>query len=400
MTASSTIAILLAAGRGLRAGGDIPKQYQLIDGIPVIRRTLQVFFDHPHITGVMLVVHPDDSTLYNQCLQEFVAHPKYLPVVMGGTTRQHSVFNALEAIAPLHPQKVIVHDGARPFVPPESITRVLDALQSEQHGAILALPITDTLKRATPAGTIETTLDRSHVWAAQTPQAFDFSTLLQAHQAAQQANKTDLTDDAALLEWQGHQVALIVGSPDNIKLTRPEDFDRAKTYLKHISPSHHTRTGLGYDVHAFTQGDFITLGGIKIPHNRGILAHSDGDVALHALTDALLGAICDGDIGQHFPPSNPTWRGASSDRFVTFAAARLRQSGGEILHLDITILAQAPKIAPHTAAMRAAIACAAGISEDRVSIKATTTERLGFVGREEGIAAIATATVQLPNISS
>lgn len=388
-----TIALIVAAGRGTRAGGALPKQYQLLDGVPVLRRTLQAFLAHPSIDAVAVVIHPDDAPFYAQSANGLENQHKLLPWIAGGPTRQSSVHNGLKA---LHTAAcVLVHDGARPFVSAATIDEVLAALATHE-GAIAALPVSDTLKRGDRTGSISDTIDRAGLWAAQTPQAFRFTALLAAHEKAASTQRTDFTDDASLLEADGIKVALVASSADNIKLTNPEDFTRAEAILRAKAPQANIRTGIGYDVHAFTDGDHVTLGGVRIPHDRGVLAHSDGDVALHALTDAILGALGDGDIGQHFPPSDMQWRGASSDRFLAYAAQKVAERGGRILHLDTTILAEAPKVGPHRAAMQAAIAAAAGIGESRVSIKATTTEKLGFVGKREGLAAMSVATIELP----
>lgn len=390
---SPTLALVVAAGRGVRIGGEVPKQYILLAGTPVLRRTLATLMQHPRVDHVAVIINDADRVLYAQCVAEWAGGTKLLPAIIGGATRQASVRAGLEAVAALSPAHVIIHDGVRPFAPPALFDSTLDALAASD-GAIAALAVTDTLKRGT-AGGVSGTLDRSGLFAAQTPQAFRFAPLLAAHRAAQTAKREDFTDDAALLEWQGRAVALVAGHGDNSKLTTPEDFARAAALLGGASTGE-TRTGIGYDVHQFTTGDHVMLAGVRIPHSHGVFAHSDGDVALHALTDAVLGAIGDGDIGTHFPPSDPAWRGASSDRFLAHAAGQVRARGGVIVNLDVTIVTEAPRVGPHREAMRTAVAAAAGISPDRVSLKATTSEKMGFIGRREGLAALAIATIRLP----
>lgn len=387
-------AIVVAAGRGVRAGGEIPKQYRLLAGIPVLHRTLSTLLRHGCCSAVVTVIHPDDAALYRMAADGISGDGRLLPPVFGGENRQISVRNGLEALVPHAPSRVLIQDAVRPFASPALYQAVLLALDACK-GAIAALEVADTLKRAAETATILATVDRAGLWAAQTPQGFHFDAILAAHRAAAEAGRADFTDDAALLEWQGGAVALVPGEADNFKLTRPEDFARAERLLAAETASE-TVTGIGYDVHAFTEGDHVVLGGVPLPHDRGVAAHSDGDVVLHALTDAILGALADGDIGVHFPPSDPKWRGASSDRFLAFAAERVRAAGGVIRHLDVTVVAEAPRIGPHREAMRAAIARASGTSVERISIKATTSERLGFTGRREGLAALAVATLTLP----
>jgi 2-C-methyl-D-erythritol 4-phosphate cytidylyltransferase/2-C-methyl-D-erythritol 2,4-cyclodiphosphate synthase len=299
------------------------------------------------------------------------------------------VLAGLRQLSRLAPERVLIHDAARPFVEPRLIGDVLAAL--DRHaGAVPALPVADTLKRADEAGIIGSTVPRAGLHAAQTPQGFRFAAILAAHEAA--AGRSDFTDDAAIAEWHGLRVALVAGSARNTKLTTAEDLSMAQ---ERLAPAD-IRTGQGFDVHRFAAGNHVMLCGIPIPHDRALEGHSDADVALHAATDALLGAIGEGDIGAHFPPSDPQWRGASSDRFLAFAAARVRSLGGVIANIDVTILCERPKIAPYRDAMRARLAAILGIDIARACVKATTSERLGFTGREEGIAAMAIATVRLP----
>jgi 2-C-methyl-D-erythritol 4-phosphate cytidylyltransferase/2-C-methyl-D-erythritol 2,4-cyclodiphosphate synthase len=288
---------------------------------------------------------------------------------------------------------VLVHDAARPFCSAELVSRAIVAC-AETGAAIPALEVTDTIKRVDADGHVAGTIDRAQLRAVQTPQAFAFPALLEAHRRAASDGREDFTDDAALAEWAGLKVAVFAGETGNVKLTTDEDFARAEA--RRIANLADLRTGNGFDVHAFGDGDHVMLGGVKIPHQRGLIGHSDSDVALHALVDAILGALADGDIGQHFPPSDMRWRGASSDQFLKFAAERVTKRGGRIAHLDVTIVCEEPRIGPHRDEMRKRIAEIAEIAVERVAVKATTSEQLGFTGRREGIAAMATATIRLP----
>jgi 2-C-methyl-D-erythritol 4-phosphate cytidylyltransferase/2-C-methyl-D-erythritol 2,4-cyclodiphosphate synthase len=299
----------------------------------------------------------------------------------------------LEALAPRNPAIVLVHDAARPFASAQLVSRAI-AAAARDGAAIPGLPVTDTVKTINADGRVAETLERARLRAIQTPQAFAFAALLEAHRKADAAGRNDFTDDAALAEWAGMPVSVFEGEAGNIKLTTAEDFTRAEA--KDFAALPDVRTGSGYDVHAFGEGDHVTLGGVRIPFERGLSGHSDADVALHALVDAILGALADGDIGAHFPPSDPQWRGASSDLFLAFAVERVRARGGRIAHLDITIVCEAPRIGPYRDAMRARIAEIANVTPERVAVKATTSERLGFTGRGEGMVAFATATVRLP----
>jgi 2-C-methyl-D-erythritol 4-phosphate cytidylyltransferase/2-C-methyl-D-erythritol 2,4-cyclodiphosphate synthase len=316
-----------------------------------------------------------------------------LPPVVGGATRQASVRAGLEALSARAPEIVLVHDAARPFASAALVSSAIAA--GRKHGAAVpALPVTDTIKTVDPRGNVAATLERAALRTIQTPQAFEFTRLLAAHRKAAAAGQENFSDDAALIEWAGSQVATFAGETGNIKLTTTEDFVRAEAEL--IGRLGDVRVGTGYDVHAFGEGDHIMLGGVRIAHARGLVGHSDADVVLHALVDAILGAIADGDIGVHFPPGDAAWRNASSDRFLAFAVGRVRARGGMIAHLDAAVVCEAPRIAPHRDAMRARIAEIAGVTPDRVALQATTSEKLGFAGRGEGIAAMATATVRLP----
>jgi len=382
-------AVVVAAGQGLRAGGEIPKQFRRIAGETLLERALSAFAEAPDVTFVQPVIRPDDVDL----VRRLTSGMNVLEPVAGGATRQASVRAGLEALVSCAPDIVLVHDAARPFASASLIARAIAAAE-KTGAAIPALPVTDTVKRIDNTGTIEATLDRNSIRLVQTPQAFAFPALFDAHRRALTQGRNDFTDDAALAEWAGIKVSVFAGEPGNIKFTTPEDFARAEAIQS--AGLGDVRTGSGLDVHAFGPGDHVTLGGIRIPHVQALTGHSDADVALHALTDAILGALADGDIGAHFPPSDPQWRGASSDRFLTFAVERVRARGGRIAHLDLTIVCEAPRIGEHRDRMRANIANLAGIGIERVGVKATTSEKLGFTGRGEGIAAYATATIRLP----
>lgn len=382
-------AIVVAAGRGSRAGEGLPKQYRAVDGEAVLRRTLRRLCAHPDIAEIQVVIHPDDATLYAQASAGL---PRLRPAVAGGADRQASVLCGLEALAETPPDLVLIHDAARPFLSPALISRAIAS--ARDHGAAVpGLPVTDTIKIVDEHGHVASTPDRAALRAVQTPQAFRYDMLRAAHAAAAQAAQAGLTDDAAVMEWAGHRVMVFAGETENVKLTHPTDFAARPAR----APLTDVRTGTGFDVHAFGPGDHVMLGGIPVPFAQGLDGHSDADVGLHALTDAVLGALCDGDIGTHFPPSDPQWKGATSDRFLAFAAERVRARGGVIAHLDLTLICEAPKVGPHRDAMRARIAEIVGLAVDRVSVKATTTERLGFAGRREGIAAMASATIRLPD---
>ena len=381
--------LIVAAGSGVRAGGERPKQYQMVGGRMLLRRTLDAFVHHPRVALIQLVIRPDDMAMYEQAAAGLALPPP----VAGGRTRQQSVLAGLEALDRLDakPDYVLVHDAARPFVSHALIDAVLDALDPGAAGALPALAISDTVKRASNMNKVLQTIDRNGLYTAQTPQGFPLSLLLAANR---QVDGDSLTDDASIMEAAGYEIRMVPGSMENFKITQAADFDRAERYLMQTLSD--IRVGQGFDVHRFEAGDHLWLGGVRIDHDKALKGHSDADVALHALTDALLGAISAGDIGDHFPPSDPVWAGASSDRFLAFAAARVADMGGRIAHVDLTIICEAPKIGPHRAAIRARIASILNIAGSRVSIKATTTEQLGFTGRGEGIAAQATATVNLP----
>lgn len=393
MNTPTTAAVIVAAGRGTRArsADGLPKQYATLAGRSVLARTLEPFLAHAAIENVVVVIHPDDRRLYDLAVDGLTLSA----AVDGGATRQASVLAGLEALAGLAPDRVLIHDAARPFAGTAIIDRVIGALDTSQ-GAIAAEPLADTLKRAAKDQTIAETIPRAGLWRAQTPQGFRYEAILGAHRTAAAAGRDDFTDDASIAEWAGLTVKLVEGSSDNTKITTADDLARASRLLAPPPGANVIcRTGLGFDVHPFADGDAVWLGGVRIPHTHKLAGHSDADVALHALTDALLGAIGDGDIGQHFPPSDMRWKGAASILFLEDAVKRVRGRSGRIVNVDLTILAEAPRIGPHRPAMQAAISAALGIAPSDVGIKATTTERLGFVGRDEGIAAMAVATVAM-----
>jgi 2-C-methyl-D-erythritol 4-phosphate cytidylyltransferase / 2-C-methyl-D-erythritol 2,4-cyclodiphosphate synthase len=384
-----TAAILVAAGRGLRAGAGGPKQYREIGGQTVIYRAMEAFCRHPDVFAVQPVVNPDDAAVFNAA----VAGLRHQPPTNGGATRQASVHAGLEALAAEKPDIVLIHDAARPFVTSAVISRAIGAA-GRTGAAVPAISVTDTIKQVSDTGDVETTPERARLRIAQTPQAFRFEVILDAHRRAARDGRSDFTDDAALAEWAGLTVATFEGDPANMKLTTPEDFVREEARL--ATQLGDIRTGTGYDVHAFGDGDHLMLCGVRVPHTNGFLAHSDGDVGLHALVDAILGALADGDIGSHFPPSDPQWKGAASDRFLKYAVDRVIARGGRIANLEVTMICERPKIGPLRDTMRARIADITGLDISRVAVKATTSERLGFTGREEGIAATASATIRLP----
>jgi 2-C-methyl-D-erythritol 4-phosphate cytidylyltransferase / 2-C-methyl-D-erythritol 2,4-cyclodiphosphate synthase len=386
-------ALIVAAGRGTRATSPLPKQYARVGGVPVLARTLRVFLDHPRIDVVLVVIGAGDAPLYMSAVAGLDSD-RLLGPVEGGATRQASVRNGLAGLAAHAPGKVLIHDAVRPFVTSAIIDGVIEALE-HAPGALAAVPLADTLKRAGPDARVAATLDRAGLWRAQTPQAFRYADIVAAHARAEASARTDLTDDAAVAEFAGLAMTLVPGSGSNRKLTTAEDLAMADKAFAAPSGAMDVRTGQGFDVHRFTEGGHVWLCGVKIPHTHALEGHSDADVALHALTDALLGAIGAGDIGQHFPDTDQRWKGAPSHLFLAEAARLVRAERGRIGNVDLTILCEAPKIAPHRDAMRGRIAEILGLDLSRVSVKATTTEKLGFTGRREGIAALATATVIL-----
>ncbi|MGH7053149.1 MAG: bifunctional 2-C-methyl-D-erythritol 4-phosphate cytidylyltransferase/2-C-methyl-D-erythritol 2,4-cyclodiphosphate synthase [Stellaceae bacterium] len=387
---TAVYALLVAAGRGARFGGEVPKQYLHLGGKSLLAHSLAAFARHPRIAGVLAAIRPEDRPLYERA----AAGLDLLPPIAGGAARQDSVRLGLEALAVHRPDRVLIHDGARPFPDPALIGRVLDALD-EAPAAIPALPLGDTLKRVAE-GAVQATVDRTGLWRAQTPQGFHFAAILAAHRAA--AGR-DLTDDAAVAEAAGLRPRIVAGAEDNLKVTTPGDLAAAARLLALRQAD--IRVGQGFDVHPFgphagDRGDRVWICGVAIPHDKGLLGHSDADVGLHAATDAVLGALAAGDIGMHFPPSDPRWRGAASDRFLRHAADLVEARDGVIAAIDVTIICERPRIGPHRAAMVERVAAILGIDAARVSVKATTTEKLGFTGRGEGIAAQAVATLRLP----
>lgn len=386
LAAARLAVIIVAAGRGVRAGDGLAKQYRKIGGVPVLRYSLRLFSECLGFSNLILpVIHKDDAELFARAADGIAT----LSPVIGGATRQDSVLAGLEALIPHAPDIVLIHDGARPFLSHAVIARVLEAL-GHAAGAIAAIPVTDSLKSGAH-GMILEDVPRDSLWRAQTPQGFHFQAILAAHRACV---GRALTDDASVLRHNGGEVKLVMGDPENFKITSAEDFTRAERMA--LAALSDIRTGSGFDVHRFGGGDHVRLCGLKIPHSHGLLGHSDADVGLHALTDAILGALGEGDIGVHFPPSDPQWRGADSARFLAHACSLLAKRGGVIAHLDLTLICERPKIGPHRDAMRARIAEITGVAAARVSVKATTTEGLGFTGRAEGIAAQAIATLRLP----
>jgi len=386
--ALKTAALIVAAGRGTRSGAPLPKQYAAMGGGTVLGRTLNTFLACPAVDVVQVVIAPADAQLYASATAAFMG--RLLPAVAGAATRQGSVRAGLVALVPHAPDVVLIHDAVRPFVAAKTINGVLQALRTTS-AAVAAVPLADTLKQANEHGQVAATLDRTGLWRAQTPQGFRFADILAAHQAAASAG-LEFTDDAAVAEWAGLAVALVPDSAANIKLTTPEDLAMADSRAPLVPD---VRTGSGFDVHRLIAGDHVWLCGVRIPHTHALLGHSDADVGLHALTDALLGAIGDGDIGQHFSDKDPRWKGAASHIFLADAARRVRARGGAICNADVTLLCEAPRIAKYRDEMRARIAQILEIEVSRIGVKATTTEGLGFTGRREGIAALAAATVIL-----
>ena len=384
----ATAALIVAAGKGVRAGGDMPKQYRALGGMSVLARTLRRF-DLPRIDRIVVAHNPDHTGLLQRSIAE-ASLSTPVTCLPGGAERAETVRGALEAMADDPPARVLIHDAARPFVSTAVIERVIAALDTAP-GACASIPIVDALRRETDDGACGALIPRDGVWRAQTPQGFRFDAILAAHRA-----NTDpkAPDDAEIARAHGLRVTLVESEAENFKITRPGDFDRAARQLAAEAGMAEFRMGTGFDVHRFGPGDHVMLCGVRVPHERGFVAHSDGDVGLHALTDAVLGAVALGDIGRWFPPSDPQWRGAASDQFLAHALAQAAALGFRPVNLDVTLLCERPKIGPHAEAMRRAVAAIAGIDASRVSVKATTTERLGFTGREEGIAAQAAAVLR------
>lgn len=394
MTGTRTIAVIVvAAGRGERAstGHDtIPKQYRELVGKPVLSRSIEAFLGRDDVTWVVPVIHSDQVDRYAELR---LSDSRLLPPVTGGETRQASVLAGLTALSAKRPDLVLIQDAARPLVSADVIGGVIEALKGAE-AALPVVPVTDTIKRSVDGRTVTATEDRKTLFAAQTPQGFRFPQILSAHLRAGRMPR-EFTDDAAIAEWAGLTVALTPGSTHNLKITHPEDFARAERLLGKETAME-TRIGTGFDVHPFDVGNSVWLGGVEIAHTHKLRGHSDADVALHALTDAIYGALGEGDIGKHFPPSDPQWKGAASSIFLKHAAGLVGERRGRIVNLDITIVCEAPRVGPHVEAMKAAIGGVCGISASRIAIKATTSEQLGFTGRGEGIVAMASASIELP----
>jgi 2-C-methyl-D-erythritol 4-phosphate cytidylyltransferase/2-C-methyl-D-erythritol 2,4-cyclodiphosphate synthase len=387
--------LVVAGGRGARLGADRPKQYLDCAGRPLIVHTLEALAASFPFLAINVVIHADDRALYAQAVGHLTADAAMAigPPAIGGATRQQSVLAGLEALAAAEPDIVLIHDAARPFPSVDLVARAIRA--AERHGAAApGTPMSDTIKQVDADGRVLATPPRSALRAVQTPQAFRFPLILAAHRRAAAAGVGDLTDDVAVAEWVGAPAYVFEGDPLNVKVTTMHDLGAVEARLT-ASPGE-TRVGQGFDVHAFAPGDYVWLCGVRIAHSTTLSGHSDADVGLHALADALYGALAEGDIGQHFPPSDPQWKGMASKVFLAHAAERVRARGGAIVHLDATLICEAPKIGPHREAMRARVAEIAGLDIGRVAVKATTSEKLGFTGRGEGIACLATATVRLP----
>ncbi|SIS74923.1 bifunctional 2-C-methyl-D-erythritol 4-phosphate cytidylyltransferase/2-C-methyl-D-erythritol 2,4-cyclodiphosphate synthase [Phaeovulum vinaykumarii] len=376
----TTAAIIVAAGRGTRAGEGEPKQWRQLRGRTVLEHTVDAFRS---LGRIVLVIHPEDM---ERALHLFGGT---VTMVEGGADRTGSVRNALEALAGSEVMRVLIHDGARPLVRPDLIARVLEALE-RNPAAAPALAVTDALWRGTASGPkghrVAGTQSREGLFRAQTPQGFRFDAILGAHRAFPES----AADDVEIARKAGLDVAIVAGDEDNLKITYAQDFQRAERILR---TDMDVRLGNGYDVHAFCEGESVILCGVEIPHDKALLGHSDADVGMHALTDAIYGAMAEGDIGRHFPPSDPQWKGAPSDIFLRHAADLARERGFRIANADVTLICERPKVGPHAAKMMEALAAIMGVDPARVSVKATTSEKLGFTGREEGIAAIATATL-------
>ncbi len=380
----TTAALVVAAGVGERFGGAKPKQYAELAGKTVLRRSLEAYAGHARIGLIRAVIHADHKRLYEDAIGDLPV----LPPVLGGATRQESCRLGLESLGGHDVERVLIHDAARPLVPAAVIDRTLDAL-AEADAVVAALPVTDTIKMSEDGRFVSGTVDRRKLWRAQTPQGFRYSAIMGAHE---RAAGLLLTDDAAVAEAAGIAVTLVEGDPRNMKITSADDMRRAERLLQ---GGLEIRVGSGFDVHRFAEGTEVRLCGVEVAHDRGLAGHSDADVGLHALTDALLGAVGEGDIGTHFPSTDDRWRGADSEIFLRHAVGLVVSRGGAIQHVDVTLICQVPRIGPHVPAMRERIADLLGVGLDRVSVKATTTDGLGFTGRAEGIAGQAVATVML-----
>lgn len=370
----TTAALIVAAGRGTRAGGGLPKQWRPLAGRRVADWTIDAFVHHPAIDEVLVVIHPDDGD----------ALPAHIATTPGGTSRDASVRLGLEALSGRGITRVLIHDVARPCVSPEVIDGVLSALD-HAPGAAPGVAVVDALWHTTD-GEVSGTQDRSALMRAQTPQGFHFDAILAAHRA----HPGGAADDVEVARAAGLPVRITAGDERNLKITTPGDFARAAQYLEHHMD---IRLGNGFDVHRFCDGDHVILCGVSVPHDRALSGHSDADVGMHALTDAIYGALAEGDIGRHFPPSDPQWKGAASDIFLRHAAERIAARGYRIANADVTLICERPKVGPHADAMAAKLAEIMGVAPGLISVKATTSERLGFTGREEGIAALATCAL-------
>ena len=385
-------AVIVAGGSGLRAGGEKPKQYQMIGGKPVIWWTLKAFLDHPGVAHVQPVIGEGHEDMFAESTRGLTLPPP----VTGGATRQDSCRFGVESIARYSPSKVLIHDAARPFVSRDLISHVI-AWLDRFPAVIPGMPVAETLKLA-PGGIVARTVDRAGMWTAQTPQGFHFDQILAAHRKVHAEKTAYLTDDASVAEHAGIAISMIPGRLENRKLTTAEDVNIADHEMntRQFGGLMDIRTGQGIDIHPFEAGDAVTLCGVSIPHAKRLKGHSDADVAIHALTDAILGAIGEGDIGTHFPPSDPQWKGSPSRIFLERAMELLTARGGMVANVDITILAEMPKIAPHVPAMKQVLSPLLGLGSNRIAIKATTMEKLGAIGRQEGIMAFAIVTVRLP----
>ena len=377
---STISAIIVAAGRGIRAGGEIPKQYQLLGGRPILLHSINAMLAHRDISNVTVVINAHDAELYESVSKQ-LDDPRLKAPVIGGETRSDSVMTGLNSISS---DLVLIHDGARPLLPYSALDRLINTL-ADKPAAFLALPVTDALWSVEGSNAINV-MERDKYWRAQTPQGFRTKDIINAHTTAHGPTG----DDVEMARVYGLDVAPVIGSDRNLKITHADDFALAE---KLLGQKMDIRTGNGFDVHALGKGDHVILNGIKIPHTHAMIGHSDADVAMHAITDALFGALAEGDIGQWFPPSDNQWKGASSDIFLTKSVQRCSERGFKINHIDCTIICEMPKIGPHSTAMRENLASIIGIDLDRISVKATTSEKLGFTGRGEGIAAQATATL-------
>lgn len=382
-------AVVVAAGKGLRAGGGVPKQFRSVGGLPVLRRSVSVFQDLPEVKSLTVVIGTGQEELCRDALGHLWNNCR---IVTGGDTRQASVFAGLNAIADIAAAEdiVLIHDGARAFASTDLIQRVIEGV-IEFGAALPGVPVVDTLKRVDENGLIQDTVPRDPLRRGQTPQGFRFGALYTAH--CENTGADWATDDSVMMEKLGQLVAVVPGEAGNVKLTTEEDFMEAE---QRLGVPMEPRTGLGYDVHRFAEGDHVWLCGVRVSHDKSLSGHSDADVGLHAITDAVLGAIAQGDIGSHFPPTDPQWKGCASQVFLSHAADLVEKAGGRIINVDATLICERPKIGPHRDAMQSRVSEILRLSPGRVSVKATTTEKLGFTGRREGIACQAVATVLLP----